>query len=96
MWVALPQLRNSVVDYIFKTTFIRNILGKLPLSFVERIAANNPYTGGLKLNKKGEILEIWKDESRIFEFITTIVEKNGHLYLGTIRHPRIGVVKINK
>ncbi len=34
MWIALPQLREKIFDYTFKSTFLRNLLGKLPRSIM--------------------------------------------------------------
>lgn len=92
-WIALPQMRNKITDYVTRTTYVRNLMGKLPLSIAKRLVFNGGYTGGVKVDTEGKVLEFLQGESKAFSFVTTVLEKNGTLYLGTIHHHDIGIIK---
>ena len=60
LWIAQPQMRDAMVDYTMKTTFLRNLFGKLPLSILLLISRIGTWTGGVKVNEKGEVLEFFR------------------------------------
>ena len=43
-------MRDSIVDYVMRTTFLRNLFGKLPLSILLPISRIGKFTGGTKVD----------------------------------------------
>jgi hypothetical protein len=75
---------------------VRGALAHLPSSVHLFLAGLNKYAGGMKLdvvNRK--IIKIFKstDSTKIF-FVTTILEKNGRLYFGSLMSDSIAVMKL--
>lgn len=57
LWIAFPLVRDAVFDYVLRTTFIRNLIGKIPWVLANLIGAIGKLTGGLKIDTNGKILE---------------------------------------
>lgn len=83
-WVALFTLRNPALDKLLPYPFLRKIVIRLPLFLQPQPA---PYGFILGLDEEGAIVHNLQDPLGGFAPITSVQEKNGVLYLGSLSHP---------
>lgn len=87
-WVAIPSRRNPQFDRISGSVALRNLLARLPGSLQP---APERYGMVVLLNLDGEIVAAPQDPGgELLHEITSAVEHDGHLYLGTLGGDRIG------
>ncbi len=83
-WVALFTLRNPALDKLLPYPFLRKIVIRLPLFLQPQPA---PYGFVLGLDNVGTVVHNLQDPLGGFAPITSVQEKNGVLYLGSLSHP---------
>lgn len=87
-WVAIPSRRNPLFDRISASAALRNLLARMPASLQP---APERYGMALLLNLNGDIVAAPQDPGgELLHGITSAVEHDGHLYLGTLGGDRIG------
>lgn len=91
-WVAIPTLRNKLADALQPYPFIKNIITALPKDWWVRPEA---YGLVVKMDESGEIRESLHDPSGELGFITNAVEKDGWLYLATLKGDWVGRIKLD-
>jgi sugar lactone lactonase YvrE len=91
-WLAIFTVRNEQFDWLSPRPLIKEMLSKLP-SFVW--PKPEPYGFVIKLDEQGHIQESFQDPTgkRLFA-ITSVVEHDGALYLGSLVNDRIGKYKL--
>jgi sugar lactone lactonase YvrE len=91
-WLALFTVRNPTGDWLSPRPFTKSVLAKLP-SFMW--PKPEPYAFVVKLDEQGKVLDSFQDPSgqRLFA-ITSAVESDGYLYLGSLLNDRIGKYKL--
>lgn len=90
-WIAIATRRNDLADWLQPKPFWKNVLTTLP-KFIWNSTEN--YGLVIKINENGEIIESLHDASGKVYFITNAVEKDGYLYLGTLKGDSIARVKL--
>jgi hypothetical protein len=90
-WIAIPTTRNALADTLQPYPFVKNIITALPKDWWVR-----PVKYGLviKMDENGKILESLHDPGGDLAFITNAVEKDGFLYLATLKGDWIARVKL--
>lgn len=90
-WIAIPTTRNALADTLQPYPFVKNIITVLPKDWWVR-----PVKYGLviKMDENGKILESLHDPGGDLAFITNAVEKDGFLYLATLKGDWIARVKL--
>lgn len=92
-WVALPTTRNTLADALHPHPFLKNLVAKLP-SFAQPRPA--PYGLVLEVDEQGNVLRSLHDPGGMhISFVTSVQERRGTLYLGTLTGKGIGVVPEN-
>ena len=94
LWIALFKVRDALFDHVLGTSYLRNLMGKLPLGLAKWIGEFGKSTGAMKIDSKGKILEYIEISTSVYRCVTTAVEFNSKLYIGSINHPDIGVVQL--
>jgi sugar lactone lactonase YvrE len=91
-WLALFTVRNPMGDWLSPRPFFKQATSKLPRALWPR---PEPYAFVVKLSPDGEILESLQDPSgKHLREVTSAVERDGYLYLGSLHNDRIGKYKL--
>lgn len=91
-WLALFTVRNPMGDWLSPRPFFKQAISKLPRALWPR---PEPYAFVVKLSPNGEILESLQDPSgKHLREVTSAVERDGYLYLGSLHNDRIGKYKL--
>lgn len=91
-WLALFTVRNKIVDTFHPFPFIKAQISKLPKALWPK---PEPYGFVLALNEQGEIIESLQDSTgKHLKEITSALEHDGYLYLGSLHNDRIGKYKL--
>lgn len=87
-WVAMPSLRAGV-DRLADKPWLRRLLSLLPDRVIHANTDNYSFVVGLDLN--GEVVANLQDVDRGFVDITSAVECDGALYLGSLTMPSLAL-----
>lgn len=91
-WLALFTVRNPKIDKYHPSPFIKSQISKLPKIFWPK---PQPYGLAVSLDEDGNITQSLHDPSgKHLKEITTVLEHNGNLYLGSLHNDRIGKYKL--
>ncbi len=87
-WVGLFTIRNPMAESLAPRPWAKKLLSKLPQAAFPKPV---PYGFILGLNEKGEVIHNLQDPAgkHLFE-ITSVEEKGGYLYLGSLHNDRVG------
>lgn len=90
VWVALASPRNSVLEGLFKLPpRARKVLARAP----ERVGpAPEETVWMLGIDFDGSTVRDVRADDVDYSFVTSVTERDGILYLGTIMHDAIGVL----
>ncbi|MGD9723790.1 MAG: SMP-30/gluconolactonase/LRE family protein [Pirellulales bacterium] len=91
-WLALFTVRNERAEWLSPRPFFKKLLAKLPGFLWPQPA---PYGCVVELDADGKIVDSFQDPSgqKLFA-VTSAVERDGHLYLGSLLNDRIGKFKL--
>ena len=90
-WVAIFTLRNSIADAMAPKPFLRKIIYRLP-PFLQPSPLRHGFILGIDLN--GNVIYNLQDPSpNSFSPITSVEEKKGVLYLGSLNYPGFAKIK---
>lgn len=91
-WVALFTVRDGLLDRVHPHPALKRLVSKIPRRFWP---APKPYGLVLALDEKGSIVKSYHDPSgERLRDITSAVEHEGHLYLGSLRERKIGKLRL--
>lgn len=91
-YLALFTIRNPLLDQIHPHPFFTKLMSKLPRLFWPK---PKPYGLVISLDENGNILQSFQDPSgKHLKEITSALEHNGYLYLGSLHNDRIGKYKL--
>ncbi|MCB1193351.1 MAG: SMP-30/gluconolactonase/LRE family protein [Leptospiraceae bacterium] len=91
-YLALFTVRNPLMDAIHPYPFLKNLVSKLPKMFWPK---PKPYGLVISFDERGKILQSLQDPSgKHLKEITSAIEHNGYLYLGSLHGNRIGKYKL--
>jgi sugar lactone lactonase YvrE len=91
-WVALFTVRNPTLDWLSSRPFVKAQIAKLPKFLWPQ---PEPYALVVELDEEGNPLRSLQDPtgSHLVE-ITSVAERGGKLYLGSLHNDRIGVYEL--
>ena len=90
-WVAMFTPRNAAADALAPRPFIRKVVYRLPL-FIQPAPVRHGFILGIDSN--GNVIYNLQDSSpNSYSPITSVEEKDGVLYLGSLDYPGIGYIK---
>jgi sugar lactone lactonase YvrE len=84
LWVALPSPRVPAADRLAPTPFLRKLVFRLPKA-VQPAAIRHGFV--LEIDPGGRVLRSLQDPSGRVAVITSVMEHDGHLYLGSYTEP---------
>ncbi len=93
-WLALFTVRNEQAEWLSPRPFAKGVLAKLPKFLWPK---PEPYAFAVKLDANGKIVDSLQEPTgqRLFA-ITSVTERDGNLYLGSLINDRIGKQKLSE
>lgn len=89
-WVALIQLRSPWLDLINRWTLTKRVLASFPV-LIERIKASLKGAKVAQVSENGKIIRVLDDsEGKVINFVSSVTEFNGDLFLGSLSANFIG------
>ena len=92
-WVAFPSQRAVEIEPIFELPFLRSILLRLPEA-VRNAAIPNRYSMLLGFDESGKVIFNLQDPDGKFDRITSVLQVNERLYLGSLTEPSLGIYNL--
>jgi hypothetical protein len=91
-WLALVTVRNETGDWLSPHPLLKSMLVKLPSAFLPK---PQPYGFVIQLDEMGRIVGSFQDPGgKHVPAITSAVERNGSLYLGSLSNDFVGKFKL--
>ena len=88
VWVAFPTLRNSQIDQLHPTPWLKDLVAKLPESLQPAV---QQYGLAVVMDADGEVLASLHDtDGSHLQEITSVNPHQGMLYFGSLHNDRIG------
>ncbi|KQO17897.1 SMP-30/gluconolactonase/LRE family protein [Paenibacillus sp. Leaf72] len=93
-WVGIFTTRLAFADQMHSSPWLAGLMAKVPQALLN--GASAPVKHGLvaKYSPQGELLESWHDPEGTLYGITTAVNHNGYLYIGTAPGGSEGVYRV--
>lgn len=93
-WLALYSPRNALLDFVHRFPFIKRIAGSLP-QFLWAHAKKHGFI--LSLDEQGKITGSLQDpDGTKYYYLTSAVEHDGYLYLGSLKQDKIGRYRLGR
>jgi len=93
-WLALPNLRTGKeFEYLFDKPFLRKMLARLPQSVLDA-QEPKPYGCIIGLNEEGHVIHNFQDPTGRINTLTSALEIDGYLYLGSLEMDRAVRLKL--
>lgn len=89
-WVALPSPRNSALERLAGSPWLRKVVQRLPARLREQKLGRMAFV--LALNTEGQVVHNLQDPAGSYGPVTSVTETNGRLYFGSIGTAAIGWV----
>ena len=94
-WVAIPSQRAVDFEPIFEQPFLRSVLLRLPES-VRNSVIPKRYAMLLGFDESGRVVYNLQDPNGKFDYITSVLNVENRLYLGSLKEPNFGIYKLRE
>ena len=94
-WVAIPSQRAVDIEPIFEQPFLRSVLLRLPES-VRNSVIPKRYAMLLGFDENGRVVYNLQDPNGKFDYITSVLNVENRLYLGSLKEPNFGIYKLRE
>ncbi len=94
-WVAIPSQRAVTVESLTTKPFLRSVLLRLP-NFVTEGAIPKPYAMVLGFDPSGNLKYNLQDPKGGFHYITSVLQVDNKLYLGSLKETGIGIYTLKQ
>ncbi|CAH1432067.1 unnamed protein product [Lactuca virosa] len=89
-WVALLELTSSRMKFVHSSKAIKHVLATFPKLF-EQISAVEKGSMVMNVGSDGRIIKMLDDPNgKVVSFVTSVLEFEGNLYLGSLKNDFIG------
>ena len=89
-WVAIPTQRVIDIEPLFEYPFLRSVILRLPEAFRNAVLPPR-YAMLIGLNEKGEVIYNLQDPTGKYDYITSVLQIDNQLYLGSLKEPTFGI-----
>jgi len=93
-WVAIPSQRAIAIEPIFEQPFLRSVLLRLPEA-VRNSAIPGRYSMLLGFDENGAVVYNLQDPEGKYDSITSVLQIDQLLYLGSLTEPTLGIYSLN-
>ena len=92
--VCLMQFTSSRLNFVHSSKVIKHLLALFP-KLLEQIKATDRSAMALNVGSDGKIIKRLDDPTgQVVSFVTSVLEFDGNLYLGTLKNDYVGKVPI--
>lgn len=94
--MAVPSFRDGMTDKLLRILAVKRILARLP-RWVHDEIANTSEMGAMKIDVNSpRLLKIFRSkEVNKHKMITTVLERDGRLYFGSLTQNKIGILELS-
>lgn len=93
-WVAVLQFTSSRMKFIHSSKTIKHILATFPKLY-EQIRAVDRSSMVINVGSDGKIIKMFDDPNgKVVSFVTSVLEFEGNLYLGSLKNDFIGKLSL--
>ena len=89
-WVAIPTQRVVDIELLFEYPFLRSVILRLPEAFRNAVLPPR-YAMLLGFNEQGELIYNLQDPNGKYDYITSVLQIDNQLYLGSLKEPTFGI-----
>ena len=90
-WLAMPSIRdNQQFEDMYEKPFIRKVVKRPPASML-KIEEAAPHGIIIGINLEGKIVHNFQDTTGVFHHLTSAIEFDGKLYLGSLEMDAVGL-----
>lgn len=93
-WVAIPTQRVVDIEPLFEHPFLRSVILRLPES-VRNAVLPPRYAMLLGFNVEGEAIYNLQDPGGKYDYITSVLQIENQLYLGSLKEPTFGIYTLD-
>lgn len=93
-WVAIPTQRVVEIEPLFEYPFIRSVILRLPAA-VRNAVLPPRYAMLLGFNEEGEVIYNLQDPGGKYDYVTSVLQIENQLYLGSLKEPTLGIHPLN-
>ena len=93
-WVAIPSQRPIEFEKLYEYPFVRSIIFRLPEQIKNAVIPNR-YAMLLGFDETGKVIYNLQDPDGKFDYITSVLQVDDQLYLGSLREPNLGIYTLN-
>lgn len=86
-WIALVSPRNPLLDKLSGKPFLRTIVQRMPASIRPKAV---PYSHIIAVDSNGKVVKSLQDPSGSYPMISSVIETERYLYLGSLKAGTIG------
>nr|GEX67742.1 protein strictosidine synthase-like 4-like [Tanacetum cinerariifolium] len=91
-WIAIFQFTSSRLNFVHSSKVIKHLLALFP-KLLEQIRVTDRSAMALNVGSDGRIIKRLDDPTgQVVAFVTSVLEFDGNLYLGTLKNDYIGKV----
>ncbi len=91
-WIALVAPRSGFTDRLMNSTFLRKVIWRIMQVFPSELA--QPHVWAVRVSNTGEVVDVLDDPSEHLTMMTSVTERDGKLYLGSLIKPYVGVLAL--
>lgn len=91
-WLALIKPRNKMVDLLSDYPKLRKMASRLPQVL---LPVGKSFSHVIKLNSTGQVVQSLQDAEAQMENITSAIEQQGLLYLGSLTDSKVAVIDLS-
>uniref|UniRef100_A0A803M8N4 Strictosidine synthase conserved region domain-containing protein n=2 Tax=Chenopodium quinoa TaxID=63459 RepID=A0A803M8N4_CHEQI len=94
-WIALIELSNKEMKFVHTSKIVKHLLATFP-KLIKFVQASHNKATVMKVSEDGKILKRFDDaEGTVVSFVTSAVEYEGNLYLGSLNSNFVGKLSLN-
>ena len=93
-WVAIPTQRVVDIEPLFEYPFLRSVILRLPEAFRNAVLPPR-YAMLLGFNEQGEVIYNLQDPNGKYDYITSVLQIDNQLYLGSLKEPTLGIYSLD-
>ncbi len=91
-WIALVAPRSGFTDRLMNSPFLRKVIWRIMQVFPSELV--EPHVWAVRVSSSGEVVDVLDDPTEHLTMMTSVTEKDGKLYLGSLVKPYVGVVAL--
>ncbi|XP_058108638.1 protein STRICTOSIDINE SYNTHASE-LIKE 4-like isoform X2 [Magnolia sinica] len=94
-WIALLELRSTALDFVYRSSMAKHVVATFP-KLMDMITPVKRKATVVNVGPDGKIRKMYDDwDGKVMSFVTSALEFNGHLYLGSLQTNFVGKLPLH-